>query len=614
MMKKRISFLLVFTILLSVTTALADDSFNLNKDGYSTSYTYGYDYWGDVQESPDAYRVATVLDSVSLGLNKLEDQALRKPQSLYVRDKELYICDTGNNRIVQIHCDHGQYEVVRIISSVTAATEDYELAEGFYSKSRVYEQAIDERVDAEKKLADLSDSNQEADGTESAKAEKIEAASLELEQAQEKERLAHDEAVEAEEKAKMQGCKIWEYGAWQKNEEGQIVSLLNTPNDIAVDNEGNIYIADTNNYRVVKMDRDCNLIWEFTKPMDATFDQSIDFLPKKIVVDIAGRVYVLVTNVNKGIVKYDTDMTFTGFIGATPVSVSMVDYIWKKYFMTQAQRNASVSFVPTEYENIYIDKDGFIYATITNFSEYDLKSDAAKPIRRLNGLGNDILVKNDRYPPIGDLWWMEGDSTYFGPSKMTDVTVFDNDIYVVLDRVRGRLFGYDDQGIMLWAFGTRGNIKGAFTSAVSIEHIGTDLFVLDQLENSVTVFTPTEYGNKIYDAIRKYQKGEYDDSADIWREVLKENANYPMAFRGIGRTVFRQNDYESAMEYFKMAHDRENYGRVFKLYRKEWIEKNIGWIFGGMAVILLVPLMIGRIKRMKWEVIMHEHSKVRRNG
>ena len=91
MMKKRISFLLVFTILLSVTTALADDSFNLNKDGYSTSYTYGYDYWGDVQESPDAYRVTTVLDSVSLGLNKLEDQALRKPQSLYVRDKELYI-------------------------------------------------------------------------------------------------------------------------------------------------------------------------------------------------------------------------------------------------------------------------------------------------------------------------------------------------------------------------------------------------------------------------------------------------------------------------------------------------------------------------------------------
>ena len=61
-----------------------------------------------------------------------------------------------------------------------------------------------------------------------------------------------------------------------------------------------------------------------------------------------------------------------------------------------------------------------------------------------------------------------------------------------------------------------------------------------------------------------------------------------------------------------MAHDRENYGRAFKLYRKEWIEKNILWIFLGLAVLLIVPLVIGRIKRMKWEVIMHEQSKVRK--
>ena len=336
MMKKTIAFLLVLGMLLSVCTALADDSFNLNKDGYSTSYTYGYDYWGDVQESPDAYRVTTVIDSVTLGL----DKRISKPQSLYVRNNDLYIVDTNNNRILQVTYKDGEYKLTRIIDHMTGGSPD----------------------------------------------------------------------------------------------------TFNTPYDVFVDADNSIYVADYNNNRIVMMDKDLNWIKEFTKPADATFDQSVDFLPKKIVVDVAGRVYALVTNVNKGIVKYEADTTFTGFIGATPVSVSTVDYIWKKYFMTQAQRDASPSFVPTEYENVYMDKDGFIYATITNFSEYDLKSDAAKPIRRLNGLGNDILVKNDRYPPIGDLWWMEGDSTYFGPSKMTDVTVFDNDIYVVLDRVRGRLF------------------------------------------------------------------------------------------------------------------------------------------------------------------------------
>ena len=508
MMKKTVSFLLVLILLLSAA-ALADDSFNMNKDGYSTSYTYGYDYWGDVQESPDAYRVATVIDSVDLGL----DVRMSKPQSLYARNNDLYIADTLNNRIIQVEYKHEKFRLVRIIDHMTGGEPE----------------------------------------------------------------------------------------------------TFNNPYDIFVDEDNSIYVADYGNNRVVMMDKDLNYLKQFTKPSDATFDQSIDFLPRKIVVDVAGRVYALVTNVNKGIVKYEADTVFTGFIGATPVSVSMADYIWKKYFMTQAQRDASPSFVPTEYENIYMDQDGFIYATITNFSEYDLKSDAAKPIRRLNGLGNDILIKNDRYPPIGDLWWMEGDSTYFGPSKMTDVTVFDNDIYIVLDRVRGRLFGYDSQGIMLWAFGTRGNIEGAFTSPVSLEHIGTDLFVLDQLENSITVFTPTEYGNKIYEAIRKYQDGDYSGSASIWQDVLKQNANYPMAFRGIGRTVLRQNKYEEAMEYFKMAHDRENYGRVFKLYRKEWIEKNIGWIFLGLGVLLLIPLTLGRIRRIKWEVITHEQSKVRKD-
>ena len=31
------------------------------------NYTYTYDYWGDVQESPDAYTVAQVFDYSALG-------------------------------------------------------------------------------------------------------------------------------------------------------------------------------------------------------------------------------------------------------------------------------------------------------------------------------------------------------------------------------------------------------------------------------------------------------------------------------------------------------------------------------------------------------------------
>ena len=155
-------------------------------------------------------------------------------------------------------------------------------------------------------------------------------------------------------------------------------------------------------------------------------------------------------------------------------------------------------------------------------------------------------------------------------------------------------------------------MEGAFTRAVSIEHMGRDLMVLDQQENSVTVFTTTEYGQTIYDASELYLNGDYDASADKWRDVLKMNANYPLAFRGIGRAVLRQNQYEEAMDYFQLAHDRENYGRAFKLYRKEWVEANIWWIITLVAAVLIIPLAIGRSRKLKWEVSEHERSKIRK--
>jgi len=491
-------------LLLSVSTATADD-------GFSTSYTYTYDYWEEPQESPDAYRVATVIDSMTLGLENLEGVRISKAQSLYVRDNLLYVCDTSNNRIIEILRKGNSFSVRRIIREMQGGSEN----------------------------------------------------------------------------------------------------TLAQPYDVFADPAGNIYVADFGHQRVTMMDRDLNWVRDYTKPTDSTFDQSLNFLPKKIVVDVAGRVYALCQNVNKGLVKYEADGTFSGFIGANTVSISMGEYIWKRYFQTKEQRAQSESFVPTEYENIYIDEDDFIYATNTVFSEYDLKYDNAKPIRRLNSLGNDILIKNDRFPPIGDLWWIEGSDNY-GPSKFTDITVMGNDIYVALDRTRGRLFGYDSQGVLLWAFGTKGNVEGAFTGPISLEHMGYDLLVLDQLENSITVFQTTEYGQTIYDASESYLDGQYDASADLWQNVLKMNANYPLAFRGIGRAVLRQDRYEEAMDYFKLAHDRENYGRAYKLFRKIWVERNIGWIIAIVAAMLIILLVIGRVKKMKWEVSEHERSKIRR--
>lgn len=383
---------------------------------------------------------------------------------------------------------------------------------------------------------------------------------------------------------------------------------LSSPSDMFADENGNLYICDTGNHRIVKVDKDLNHILSFTKPDDSTFDQSGDFSPARLVVDVSGRVYCLATKINKGLVKFEADGVFAGFIGANPVTYTMFDYIWRTFFTSKAQREQQAAFVPTEYSNIAIDKEGFIYATNAVFSEYDLIWDNAKPIRRLNSIGNDILIKNGWLPPIGDIYWEE-QSIEYGPSKFRDITVLDNDIYVAFDRTRGRLYGYDSQGVLLWAFGNKGNTEGTFSGAISVEHMGNVLYCLDELGCTITVFKPTDYGNLIFEATDQYLKGDYDGSAETWEEVLKLNANYNLAFVGIGRALMRQENFEEAMKYFKMAYDQENYGRAYRYYRKEMIEKNIGWIVAVAAVLVAVLLIRKTVRKMKWEVYTYESKR-----
>ena len=105
-----------------------------------------------------------------------------------------------------------------------------------------------------------------------------------------------------------------------------------------------------------------------------------------------------------------------------------------------------------------------------------LRSDEAKPIRKLNSMGTDILVKNAELPPIGDVWW-DNAGGVSGSSRLIDITVLDNDIYYAIDRTRGRIFGYDDQGNLLYAFGSIGNKLGYLQFPTAIDHMDNDLIV-----------------------------------------------------------------------------------------------------------------------------------------
>lgn len=488
--KKTIGFLMLCVVIFT--------GFSMTAHATDGSYTYNYDWWGDVQDSPDVYEVCKVYTSTDLGL----DVKLKNPEGLFIQGNMVYICDTGNNRIVELE---------------RVSTEEFEVR-------RIYDSF-----------------------------------------------------------------------------QGDVnVTTFSSPSDIAVSEEGDIYIADKGNARILKLDNDLNYIMQFDKPVDSSLDPETTFTPNKIVIDTAGRVYCIATGINKGLIKYEPDGVFSGFVGATKVTYDWTDYIWKK-FASQEQRAQMESFVPTEYDNIYMDYEGFVYAVTGAVDRDSLRNEEAQAIRKLNLMGNDILVRNGEYDVYGDLYMGNGGG-YEGPSYFQDVTTMDNDVYVCLDKNRCRLFGYNDQGKMVFACGGNGNMDGYFRQPSAIDHMGYDLIVMDSQDCSLTLFLPTEFGSLIYQAMDQFEQGEYDASGESWQKVMDLDGNYDLAYIGIGRSLLRQERYREAMDYFELKYDEENYSKAYKQYRKEWVEEHIVIIVIIVLAAFLIPLSIGRVKSIKHEM------------
>ena len=76
-------------------------------------YTYTYDYWGIERESPDAYSMNSVLFGDDFGIGNFNS-----PEGLFVKDNQIYICDTLNNRIVQFSYENDKFTLIKVVSEV----------------------------------------------------------------------------------------------------------------------------------------------------------------------------------------------------------------------------------------------------------------------------------------------------------------------------------------------------------------------------------------------------------------------------------------------------------------------------------------------------------------
>ena len=526
--------------------------------------TYTYDTYSTARVAPDGYQVTKVINGVDIGVGKFSS-----PKDIFVRGDHIYILDSGyvSNGLTE-ESGEAAIEAAEAAAETAAAETTETPTETAVSDTVEGVSAQSGRivvVDFDFNLVKVIDRFYEADGTE---------------------------------------------------------YKLHDPNGFFVDtDEKHIYIADTNNEtitvydengeiarnpdgtkqevtvgnKVICIDADGNIVSEFTKPESDIFRQDIKMKPTAVLKDGLGQIYILSEGFYYGAIVYREDGTFVGFYGANKVTVTaglLVERAWRK-IMTKKATSYTANYVPTAYNGFDVDNENFIYTIADN---------GANAIKKLNAVGDNVLqtetVRVGRNKAVfGDLE-MSWDLGVSKETRFKDIDISDNGFINVIDYTRGRLFQYDQDGELLFIFSGLGDQSGTSSQPIAIETLPDDsILVLDMHKGYITKWSPTEYGELVHKGTLLFNEGKYAEAKEIWKEVILRNSNFELAYTGIGKAYYEEEQYEEALEYLKLGFDRETYSQAYKYYRADLIRDNFVWVIVILVVLIVLLSQVGRFKR-----------------
>ena len=364
---------------------------------------------------------------------------------------------------------------------------------------------------------------------------------------------------------------------------------------------GEIWVCDTDHNRLVVFDR---VTFEFKRiidqPQSQLFDSDAVYKPVAMAIDQYGGIYVVSSTTYQGIIVMDSEGEFVGFIGAQAVTISAWQILWRK-LQTDEQKKVSAKLISTEYNNISITEDGFVYVTTSSIAESSVqgaingksKSGTYLPVKLLNPSGEEIMRRNGFWPPAGEIdYSTDSTDTYHGVSTITDVAVGPEKTWSIIDEKRQKIYTYDFNGNLLFAFGDKGSLLGSISNIEAICYQGDTLLVLDKgNDGCIVVYERTKYGDLLIQAISAQNSLDYDEAIDCWKEVLQRNSNFDAAYVGIGNAMYRSGSYKDALAMYEVAYDTANWSEAYKEVRKEWMSK---WFL--LVIVLIVGVIVGVIK------------------
>jgi len=369
---------------------------------------------------------------------------------------------------------------------------------------------------------------------------------------------------------------------------------LSKPAGVFVSAEnGYIYIADSENGRVLVSDREGNVIREITKPESEIYDQKRTFLPQRVIADKAGNVYVVLGNITTGAAMFGPDGSFTGFYGANRVepTAKIIRNHIADLFSSEKKKASRTRTVPTGITGFDIEGD-FIFTCTSSSTQ------TTDTVKKLNAAGKNIFA--DLRADFGDIKpvYDTAQKKLLTPA-IVDIDIAEDGNINCLDLTTGRIFQYDEDCNLLFITGASAKQTGGFDHAAALESAGDRLYVVDSVKDTVTVFRETSFGSIVHEAAALYNAGYYEEALGPWQEVLKRDGNYRRAYVGVASALLRKGEYRESMRYAKLADAGDIYNKAFEGYRREFLDRHFSTIAAAAAALAAALILAGRYRRKK---------------
>lgn len=353
--------------------------------------------------------------------------------------------------------------------------------------------------------------------------------------------------------------------------------FLQGPTGLFVDDKGFMYIADAKKNTIIILNADGNLINEFGRPVEPLFGKNRQFLPRKIAVDARKNLYIISEGSVDGVVQMNIDGNFIGYFGANTATMSL-KMVMQRMFLTREQLDQFIKNEAASPSNLAIDNQSLVY-TITAGTSRE------KSIRKFTVSGKNI------FPDA------------FGSTTFRDIHISEQGLVLAVDAT-GQIYEYDINGTLLFVFGAQDNGDqrlGTLMNPTAIERYQEHIYVLDKDKNVIVIYQTTAFAREVHDGVRLYMEGYYQEAKPYFENVLDFNGSFIMAYQAIADAYFKQTTYADALAAYRYAEDRSGYSQAFWELRNVVLQNYLTQAIIFLVALSVVQSIVKRLdKRYGW--------------